>query len=122
MCEIGDIDRAIGDRGFEWFVRNTGFERGVYSSSNGHPDEESDAIPPDDLDEFQPTIFLYDNYPGGVGFSPELFDEHAILLERALDVIQQCECDEGCPSCVGPTKEVGIRSKDVAVAILKQLI
>jgi len=122
MCEIGDIDRAIGDRGSEWFVRNTGFERGVYSSSNGNPEEESDAIPPDALAEFQPTIFLYDNYPGGVGFSPELFDEHSVLLGRALDVIQKCECDEGCPSCVGPTKEVGIRSKDVAIAILKQLI
>jgi len=33
-------------------------------------------------------VFLYDNYPGGVGFSPELYDEHDILLQRALEVIR----------------------------------
>jgi len=122
MCEIGDIDRAIGDRGADWFVRSTGFERGVYSPANGHPREENEAMSPDDLHRFRPTVFLYDNYPGGVGFSPELYDEHDILLRRALDVIRECQCDEGCPSCVGPTKEVGVRSKEVAVALLEQLI
>jgi len=119
MCEITDIDRAVGDKSAKWYVRSTGFERGVYSSPNGEQVES--AMSAGDLQRFQPTIFLYDNYPGGVGFSPELFDEHDILLQRALDVIIGCQCDEGCPSCVGPTKEVGVRSKEVAIGILERI-
>jgi len=120
MCEISDIDRAIGDRGADWFVRSSGFERGVYSSENGHPD--GDPMDPNQIQTFRPAVFLYDNYPGGVGFSPELYDEHEILLQRALEVIRDCRCEEGCPSCVGPTKEVGVRSKEVAVALLQKLL
>jgi DEAD/DEAH box helicase domain-containing protein len=120
MCEVSDIDRAIGDRSAEWYVRSTGFERGIYSG--GENGQQESAVAAGDIERFQPTIFLYDNYPGGVGFSPELFDEHSILLRRSLEVIQQCGCDEGCPSCVGPTKEVGIRSKEVSVQLLKKLI
>lgn len=119
MCEISDIDRAIGDKSAEWYVRSSGFERGVYSSPNGAEGETEMSVT--DLQLFQPTIFLYDNYPGGVGFSPELFDEHDILLQRALDVIKDCKCEEGCPSCVGPTKEVGVRSKEVAIGILERI-
>lgn len=120
MCEISDIDRVIGNRDADWFVRSSGFERGVYSSENGHPD--GDPLDPNGLQKFRPTVFLYDNYPGGVGFSPELYDEHEILLQRALELIRDCQCEEGCPSCVGPTKEVGVRSKEVAVALLQKLI
>ena len=120
MCEITDIDRAIGDKSAEWFVRSTGYERGVYSTSNGQP--EGTEMSPQDLARFQPTVFLYDNYPGGVGFSPQLYDQHEILLRRALEVIENCDCEEGCPSCVGPTKEVGVRSKEVAKALLHSIL
>lgn len=121
MCEITDIDRAIGDKSAEWYVRSTGFERGVYSTNeNGQQTE--DLVDMESLQQFQPTIFIYDNYPGGVGFSPELFDEHDVLLQRSLEVIDSCDCKEGCPSCVGPTKEVGVKSKEIARTLLSQLI
>ena len=51
------------------------------------------------------TIFIYENFVGGMGFSPKLYDVHEELLERIESRIRNCECDRGCPACVGPTEE-----------------
>lgn len=51
---------------------------------------------------FDPTIFLYDRVPGGIGLAPRIYDEREEILRRARALIAHCECDEGCPSCVGP--------------------
>ena len=34
----------------------------------------------------EPNIFIYDNYPGGIGFSRPLFEMHAPLLERTREL------------------------------------
>ena len=65
-----------------------------------------------------PTIYIYDNHAGGVGFSQKLFHLHADLKKAALDLIQNCSCEAGCPSCVGPILEVGENGKESAVALL----
>ena len=59
--------------------------------------ESLDATP-----RFSPTIYLYDNYPGGVGLSEPLWTRQAELVRRALDLIDGCDCAVGCPACVGP--------------------
>jgi len=51
------------------------------------------------------TIFIYDSYPGGVGFSEKLYELHKELFETARDMVVQCPCECGCPSCVGPLNE-----------------
>ena len=71
---------------------------------------------------FEPTLFLYDNYPGGMGFSHQLFDDARMLIEKTRSLISKCECRFGCPSCVGPTKEIGERTKEVALALLKEIL
>ncbi len=48
-----------------------------------------------------PTVFVYDKIPGGIGFSLFLYELHRQLLTAALELIQQCPCNAGCPSCVG---------------------
>jgi len=53
----------------------------------------------------RPTVFVYDNYPGGVGFSEKLFELHTELFDTARKMISQCQCESGCPSCVGPLNE-----------------
>ena len=53
----------------------------------------------------QPTLYIYDSYPGGVGFSEKLFELHRELFETALVMIDGCSCESGCPSCVGPLNE-----------------
>ena len=75
---------------------------------------------PDDLDE--PRIFLYDNYPGGIGFSEPLFGMHDALLAETRRLIAGCPCDHGCPTCVGPAGESGVRAKAVSLAILNRLL
>jgi len=45
-----------------------------------------------------------------------------MLLEKTMNLISKCECRCGCPSCVGPTKEVGEKSKEVALALLREIL
>ena len=68
----------------------------------------------------EPHIFIYDNYPGGIGFSRPLFDMHDALLARTRDLIAGCECANGCPTCVGPVGDTGPLAKQVALRILEQ--
>jgi DEAD/DEAH box helicase domain-containing protein len=68
-----------------------------------------------------PTIFLYDNYPGGIGFSAPLFEMQDRLLDATAELIAGCECERGCPSCVGPIGEIGPRGKRVALELLERL-
>lgn len=71
--------------------------------------------------EDEPRVFIYDNYPGGIGFSEPLFRMHADLVGRTRELIAECPCDSGCPSCVGPLGDVGAKAKDVALEILRRL-
>jgi DEAD/DEAH box helicase domain-containing protein len=68
-----------------------------------------------------PTIFLYDNYPGGIGFSEPLFGMHDALLDRTRELISGCGCQSGCPSCVGPEGASGPLAKAVALHLLQML-
>jgi DEAD/DEAH box helicase domain-containing protein len=70
---------------------------------------------------FEPNLYLYDAYPGGVGLSTPLFQLVPVLLERTGQLISACQCEHGCPSCVGPIGEVGENGKSVAVRILGAL-
>jgi DEAD/DEAH box helicase domain-containing protein len=69
-----------------------------------------------------PRIFLYDAYPGGIGFSAPLFGMHPELLERTRALIAGCECENGCPTCVGPVGETGPLAKTVALRLLQHLV
>ena len=69
----------------------------------------------------EPTIFLYDNYPGGIGFSEPLFAMHDELLARTRELIDGCPCQSGCPSCVGPEGATGPLAKAVASHLLELL-
>ncbi len=117
MCDPRDMNRCVGDRGAKWFLRLTRDSKGIYSSFNS-----PDAIPEGKIDLFEPTLFIYDNYPGGMGFSHQLFDDTLSLLEKTEKLISKCGCPYGCPSCVGPVKEVGEKSKEVALLLLKEIL
>lgn len=55
--------------------------------------------------ELDPTLFLFDAQPGGVGLSERIYEIAPTLFGRALDLIEKCPCSAGCPACVGPTEE-----------------
>ena len=69
-----------------------------------------------------PRLFIYDNYPGGIGFSQPLFRMHDELLENTRRLIAECECENGCPGCVGPIGNTGPLAKAAALRILALLL
>jgi DEAD/DEAH box helicase domain-containing protein len=51
----------------------------------------------------RPTLFLYENQPGGVGMARRLFEIHPKLMQAARELVSNCGCPAGCPGCVGPS-------------------
>ncbi|HEX8765789.1 MAG TPA: DEAD/DEAH box helicase [Candidatus Acidoferrum sp.] len=111
MCDRRDLGTAIGER----------------PPSPGSENEAVVAMPMEDRvssnarEFFEPNLYLYDAYPGGIGFSEPLFRAHDLLMEKTRELIASCECEEGCPSCVGPAGDLAPRAKEAALAILDRL-
>ena len=99
MCDRQDIGISIG------------------SGEQGDDTEVDRAGYPMKLSD-HPRIFVYDNYPGGIGFSEPLFGMQGELLARTRELIAGCECASGCPTCVGPVGDTGPLAKMVALRIL----
>jgi DEAD/DEAH box helicase domain-containing protein len=109
MCDRRDLGTAVGERppaaaseiNWEDFAR---------------PADASEA-----KEFFEPNLYIYDAYPGGIGNSEPLYRACDTLLNRTLELISACPCDNGCPSCVGPTADRSERTKEVALEILGRL-
>jgi DEAD/DEAH box helicase domain-containing protein len=107
MCDRHDLGVAIGDNG----QGEARIERGLRRI------QATDVQPMTPAD-YEPHVFVYDNYPGGIGLSEPLFRLHARLVTESRALIAACPCRDGCPSCVGPAGMIGSRGKDVAIALL----
>jgi len=70
----------------------------------------------------KPTVILYDNCPGGVGLAHKAYGMQGLLLEKALQIVTDCPCEQGCPSCAGPVGEIGAEGKKISMILLKELI
>ncbi|HSR52787.1 MAG TPA: DEAD/DEAH box helicase [Acidobacteriota bacterium] len=116
MCDVRDLGRSVGDRGNSWFARSTLEGLGFYSAQ-GEPYDVDSRF----LDAFDPTIFIHDKFPGGVGLAEKLFENHDRLLAQVHELIEHCGCEEGCPSCVGPVDELGKNTRRIALAVLGRL-
>lgn len=69
----------------------------------------------------KPVVYFYDRYPGGVGLSEKAYDYINELLTRASELIGNCPCRSGCPSCIGadyPDED----SKELALSLLQKLV
>ena len=74
------------------------------------------------LQAFEPNLYLYDNYSGGIGQSAPLYKMTPQLLAQAAQLLDGCPCESGCPSCVGPIGEIGENGKVTARRILAELL
>ncbi len=70
----------------------------------------------------QPTVFLYDTIPGGIGLAPRLYEVREQLLRRCLETVAACPCENGCPSCVGPQVDAESPSKRSAAVLLDRYL
>ena len=73
-------------------------------------------------DPLDPEIFLYDNYPGGMGQSEPAFRLREDLAGKARDLLAECSCNSGCPRCVGAPGELDPAAKDVAKCLASSLV
>ncbi len=76
-------------------------------------------------DTGEATIFIYDGFEGGIGISETLYANIKALWEKTLHLIDNCECKDGCPSCIYSPKcgnENKPLDKEAASIILKQLL
>jgi DEAD/DEAH box helicase domain-containing protein len=148
MCDRRDLGTAIGERppspsttSFEACVgaqlspaerKNPAPLLGAIENSEAtvtNPNESDhftptrfeDAIGANPKEFFEPNLYLYDAYPGGIGFSEPLFRAHHLLLRQTRELINSCACDQGCPSCVGPAGDLAPRVKEAALSILGRL-
>jgi DEAD/DEAH box helicase domain-containing protein len=108
MCDRRDLGTAIGERPPS---------PGVAPAEWEEPSEAAE-VASGARELFEPNLYLYDAYPGGIGFSEPLFRAHDLLLAKTRELIAACPCENGCPSCVGPAGEHAERPKEVALAIL----
>jgi len=111
MCDRRDLGTAVGER-------------------PPTPGDDSDAMVSVHMEEavaanakefFEPNLYLFDAYPGGIGFSEPLFRAHELLVAKTRELILECACEQGCPSCVGPAGDLAPRAKEAALAILDRL-
>lgn len=68
-----------------------------------------------------PTVFLFDSVPGGVGLAEKLFEARESLVEACLALVLACECEQGCPGCVGPQVESRSPAKKAAQLLLERI-
>ncbi|MFD0051652.1 DEAD/DEAH box helicase [Actinomycetes bacterium NPDC127524] len=64
-----------------------------------------------------PTIFLYDHYPGGIGLAEDVYKRFDEIKAAAKNLIVNCPCNDGCPSCIG-TEIEGIAAKKKSIQLL----
>lgn len=82
-----------------------------------------------------PALFVYDRYPGGMGFSEKAYAGLEEVLTACLHLVSECDCAYGCPSCVGlpvlippqqQDPDVGygwpIPSKEAALLLLREML
>jgi len=115
MCDRRDLGTAVGERPASPGIGNDAIDWETVPT----PAEMRDMVRLKEF--FEPNLYLYDAYPGGIGFSEPLYRVHDLLLRRTQEMVAACPCEAGCPSCVGPAGEKSERTKEVALAILERL-
>ncbi len=111
MAESRDLQKAVGSGDGAWFALADSSGRGQLRLPDGS------LAQPDQAAAFTPTVFLYDNFPGGVGLSEPLWRRQGELLCRARELVEACDCSAGCPACVGPI----LAADEVSLAAPKAL-
>ena len=96
MADSHDLQKSVGSGDGAWFAVADSSGRGQLRVDDGS------LSMADAARVFTPTLFLYDNFPGGVGLSEPLWRRQAELVALAVELVASCDCRSGCPACVGP--------------------
>jgi DEAD/DEAH box helicase domain-containing protein len=120
LAELRDIGRAVGDSEGEWSAIRDASGRGRAAGLDGNETDIDRGGRP-----FRPTVFLYDNYPGGIGIAAPLHSMRDEVIGRAADLVERCACVHGCPACIGPVLALdpncSVTPKAAALRVLRLL-
>ncbi len=135
MADARDLQKSIGNGDGAWFATADSKGRGTLRGI-----EDRDVLDDEDANhrlahangalievrQFVPTIYLYDNFPGGVGLSEPLWNRQTELVQRATELVERCDCKAGCPACVGPVLAAdegndGATPRSLALRVLRLL-
>lgn len=111
MCDVGDLRHAV---------------------TAGHPGAWGVALDgmlaPDALAQLEaggvPHVVLLDRNPGGAGLAVHAFAMGAAFFDHVIAVVKGCACDDGCPTCLGPSTEAAEQygvDRPVVIAVLEAL-
>ncbi|WP_258109812.1 DEAD/DEAH box helicase [Alicyclobacillus sp. SP_1] len=102
-----------------YLLRHTGAVYAMCAVSDLHA-----AVHVRDVVFEQPTVYLYDAYPGGIGLAERLYRAHGEVFAAAFEVVTACPCEQGCPSCTGPRPRAfaGENPKDAVCSLLRALL
>jgi len=117
MCDARDLGTAIGERP----PAPDADEGVILSEAKNLRANARNPWMAGEKEFFEPNLYLFDAYPGGIGFSEPLFRVHELLVDKTRELIRACPCEQGCPSCVGPAGDLAPRAKEAAIAILDRL-
>jgi DEAD/DEAH box helicase domain-containing protein len=116
MAEARDLQKAVGSGDGAWFAAHDGRGRGQLRGGDGLP------MDPAATDQFLPTVYLYDAYPGGIGLSEPLHQRRDDLVGKARALLAGCDCRGGCPACVGPVLAADESSVSPPKALADQVL
>ncbi len=108
MCEVGDLRHAVtAGHPSAWGIALDG-GRGADALAT----IEAGGVP---------HIVLADRIPGGAGLAVHAFAMGAAFFERVIAVVTGCGCEQGCPTCMGPSTEAaeqyGVRRAAVLIVL-----
>ena len=61
----------------------------------------NNAVIPDEREEQAVSLYIYDKYEGGLGYSEKIYELMPQTIENAVRMVEGCSCESGCPACVG---------------------
>jgi DEAD/DEAH box helicase domain-containing protein len=105
LADVGHLLRYLAPL---WLLCDPG-DIGIHADSAGRRAE-------------RPTLFIYDQIPGGAGLADQLPRLIEPLLDSAAQVVSRCPCESGCPACIGPALAPPEGRKASAIGLLKALI
>ncbi|AKT40929.1 DEAD/DEAH box helicase [Chondromyces crocatus] len=106
MCDPRDIGQTLGD------AEGAG-QNGDRPPTGGHGPQPG----------YDPTLFLFDNAPGGIGLAERIYERREELLARARKLLTGCGCAAGCPLCVGAVEQTaGAVRKNATLGLIALIL
>ncbi|MDD3402969.1 MAG: DEAD/DEAH box helicase [Hespellia sp.] len=99
--ESGNLTRNNHLEGMCNALRSAAMMSTMASSEDIEVMVSNDALIPHGEVDGSVSLFFYDKYVGGLGYSEKIYDMVSVVIGHAIALVEGCGCENGCPACVG---------------------